>query len=727
VAMIGTQLEKAGVSFQCRRVETLKDFQLKIKAFTPDLVLAEYEFPGFRVVDALDYLKKQQINCPVLLVSHNHSEEVVVECIREGALDFISKESLIRLPAAVKNTLAKTKAEREMATTEAQYRLITEGSRDLICLLDRKFEILYASPSFKRVLNHDPAALMSIPFMSLVHPDDLKMLEKFLEEALFFREGRNVEIRICNATGIWQGFEAVVSFIFDENGSPVRALIVSRDTSDRKSAEKEIRKLAAFPRFNPNPVLEFAADGSLTYFNDAAMNMARRLKRPHPQMILPLTTANLVKRCLSTRKSQLHIESMVAGRCLNWSFFPIVGNHVVHCYAEDVTDSRNLEAQLRQAQKMDSIGQLASGVAHDFNNILTVIQGHSSLLLSMVELDPLVSKSMEQISQAAEKAANLTRQLLMFSRKQVMQRQLLNLNDVIGNVDKMLHSMAGESIKFQRNLMPDLPPIHADPGMMEQVLVNLVVNARDAMENGGSILLETSFIETDESYVQRYPMAREGRFVELAVKDTGHGMDETTLGHIFEPFFTTKEIGQGTGLGLATLYGIVKQHEGWVLVDSQPDQGTSFRIYIPVSSKALPPNLNGEKTVVPGGHETILVVEDEDSLRELVQEILEKKGYRVLPAHNGVAALSVWNEHKEEIDLLLTDMMMPEGVSGKELALEVLTQKEDLKVIYTSGYSIDVVNPGFVSEAGHTFLQKPYHPETLAQAVRDCLQDAVDG
>ena len=719
--LIEQALQGCGLRTHFKRAYSLHEFVMEVQLGEPDLILADYAFAHFNVLEALSYLQKENLDIPVIVVSRESGEKAVVQAIKHGAQDYILRDSLVRLPQSARNALAKKVAERAKATTEAHYQLITESTRDLICLVDRSFHVLYASPSFKRVLNHDPKALDNIPFMSLVHPHDLPALEKSLEEALFFREGRNIELRICHADGTWQNFEATVSYIFHGNGTAKNALIVSRDTSERRQAEKEIRKLAAFPRFNPNPVMEFSSEGHLTYFNDAAMNLARSLRRPHPQMILPLQSPNIVKRCLMTGKSQLQIETPIMNRRIKWSFFPVAGNQVVHCYAEDVTEARNLEAQLRQAQKMDSIGQLAAGVAHDFNNILTVIQGHSSLMLEHAGLDPQVEQSIRQVSIAAERATSLTRQLLMFSRKQIMQPQLLDLNDVISNVTKMLRSILGEQITLKRELYSDLPAVHADPGMMEQILVNLAVNARDAIGSSGTVTVKTMVVETDDAYVQNLSTARLGTFACISVTDTGHGMDGETISHIFEPFFTTKEVGRGTGLGLATIYGIVKQHQGWIEVDSEVGRGSTFRVFFPVSTKAparLDPHHRNE---VPGGSETILVVEDESSLRELVQEILTKKGYRVYDAPNGVVALDIWKQRRNEIDLLLTDMMMPEGVSGKELADLALEEKKDLKILFTSGYSLEVVNPGFTDGAGCRFLQKPYHPETLAQAVRDCL------
>jgi PAS domain S-box-containing protein len=728
--LVRREMERAKLFCDFRQVETRDEFNRELGAFGPDIILADYSLPQFSALDALELLKERNSNVPLILVTGSNSEEIAVRCIQDGAEDYILKSSLKRLPGAVLRTLKKSRAERERVDTERalrrseeQYRLITENTRDLICLLDLQCNFLYASPSHELVLGRPVKDLLGQRSGDLIHHDDARVLKETLDEALFFREGRNVELRFRHANGAWVTFESAASFIFDETGKAQRALLVSRDTGDRKRAEKEIRKLAAFPRFNPNPVLEFTADGSLTYFNDAALEMARSLKKNHPQSILPLNTATIVKMCLSTGQNKLHLDTNISGRVLSWSFFPVMANQVVHCYAEDVTERLNLEAQLRQAQKMESVGQLAAGVAHDFNNILTIIQGHAGLLNSESKLDPDLAESTRQIAIAAERAANLTRQLLMFSRKQIMQPQLLNLNEVITNVSKMVRALTGEQVALKRQFMDELPPIYADAGMMEQILVNLSVNARDAMPRGGTLTVMTHFVEIDQGYVHRHPEAKPGNFVCLSVSDTGHGMDAATLARVFEPFFTTKEIGKGTGLGLATVYGIVKQHQGWAEVESQVGQGTTFKVYLPVATKAAPRDAGMKPREVPGGDETILVVEDEPALRELVQEILEKKGYRVLEASTGVQALKIWEKHKDDIDLLLTDMMMPEGVSGRELAERVLEERSDLKVIYSSGYSLDVVNSDTAVKDGMNFLQKPYDPETLARTVRDCLNN----
>jgi len=726
--LVERELVKAKIDFVSKRVETQEEFIRHLVEFQPNIILADYSLPQFTALDALRLLKERKSEVPFILVTGSHSEEVAVECMKEGADDYILKASLRRLPSALRNTISKKEAEREKLAVAAafsrskeQYRLITENTRDLICLLDLQFKFIYASPSHQRVLGHPAADLIGRNCLDFIHPEDAQLFEETLDEALFFREGRNAELRFRHSEGHWLLFESTGSFIFDLKSMAQHALVVSRDTSDRKRAEKEIRKLAAFPRFNPNPVLEFNADGSLTYFNDAALDMAKSFKKTHPSELLPLNAATIAKQCLSTGQNKLRVESAVRGRTISWSFFPILGQQIVHCYAEDITDSLNLEAQLRQVQKMESVGQLAAGVAHDFNNILTVIQGHAGLMLCETGLPKLQADSAKQISLAAERAANLTRQLLMFSRKQIMQPQLLNVNEVIDNLSKMLRTLVGEHVTFRRKLAADLPPVHADHGMLDQVLVNLAVNARDAMPKGGALGVTTAAVQIDEAFVHQHPEARCGYFVCLSVSDTGHGMDATTLSRIFEPFFTTKEVGKGTGLGLATVYGIVKQHQGWLEVDSQPGQGTSFKVFLPVSSKAPAGEYRRKPKEARGGDETILVVEDEPALRELVQEILRKKGYAVLEAGTGVQALKLWQQHTEDIDLLLTDMMMPEGVSGRELAEKILAERPEVKVLYTSGYSLDIVSAGFALKDGLNFLQKPYQPETLAQMVRDCL------
>jgi PAS domain S-box-containing protein len=392
----------------------------------------------------------------------------------------------------------------------------------------------------------------------------------------------------------------------------------------------------------------------------------------------------------------------------------------------DISQRLELEAQLRQAQKMEAIGHLAAGVAHDFRNILTVIQGHASMRLLDNTLDKKVAGSLEQITEAAERASNLTRQLLAFSRKQIMQLEAVDLNKLISNLSNMLARLIGEHINLKCEYEKKLPCIDADVCSIEQIVLNLTVNSRDAMPNGGHLVISTSLAEFDASYTTKNPEALPGHYVCLAVRDTGCGMDEATKSRLFEPFFSTKEVGKGTGMGLATAYGIVKQHNGWIEVQSDAGKGSIFRVYLPVSTKQQ--EVQEKKVPLPealGGKEIILVVEDEEPVREFVCALLQEYGYNVRLASNGVDALRVWDETSGNVDLLLTDVVMPEAISGLELADKLLTRKRDLKVIYTSGYSIELLNKHFQAGTDFNFLPKPYHPLKLAQAVRTCLDNSV--
>jgi PAS domain S-box-containing protein len=390
---------------------------------------------------------------------------------------------------------------------------------------------------------------------------------------------------------------------------------------------------------------------------------------------------------------------------------------------EDATARLQLEAQLRQAQKMDAIGQLASGVAHDFNNLLTVIQGHTQLVLSTHAISSKTRDSLTKVAAASQRASQLTRQLLTFSRKQFVQLAPTDLNQIIANVRLMLEPLLGEAIRLHWNPAVDLPLIEADTGMVEQIIVNLAVNARDAMPNGGELTLVTAAEELTAAHLASHPQGRPGRFVRLTVSDTGCGMDPATMEHIFEPFFTTKGVGKGTGLGLATVYGIVRQHQGWIEVVSEPGAGATFHVYFPQATApaAAAPDLPAETTNVSGGKETILVVEDEPALRELVSHVLRDLGYEVIEATHGREALKVWESRSRPVDLLLTDMMMPEGISGSELASRLKREAPELKVVYTSGYSPDLVGRDLQLQPGLNFLPKPYNPRTLARTVRECL------
>src|SRR3989454_7109923 len=388
-------------------------------------------------------------------------------------------------------------------------------------------------------------------------------------------------------------------------------------------------------------------------------------------------------------------------------------------FVRDVTEQRRLQQQLVQSQKMEAVGRLAGGVAHDFNNLLTVILSYSDLLLEDRPRDAPDREDIEQIRKAAVGASALTRQLLAFSRQQVLEPRVLDVNTVVASTQKLLTRLLGEDISLTTSLAPGLGAVKVDPGQLEQIIMNLAVNARDAMPRGGRLSIETGNVEMDESYVRGHPVAHPGPYVMLAVSDTGIGMDAVTQARIFEPFFTTKEAGKGTGLGLATVYGIVKQSGGFIWVYSEPGHGTSFKIYLPRVDEPVSP-AGGPAPQVVGGSETVLVVEDVAAVRAVTRQMLERQGYCVLEAANGATALSLARQHHSAIHLLVTDVVMLE-VSGRELADQLVQLRPDMKVLFMSGYTDDAVVRHGILQEGIAYLQKPFTPDTLARKVRSVL------
>jgi two-component system cell cycle sensor histidine kinase/response regulator CckA len=416
------------------------------------------------------------------------------------------------------------------------------------------------------------------------------------------------------------------------------------------------------------------------------------------------------------RKDGSIFECEAQARTISW------GDREVRVSAvRDLTQRKQLETQLRQSQKMQAFGQLAAGVAHDFNNVLTVIQGNVSLLLTG-QLSPADQTSASaETFRAVERAANLTRQLLTFSRRQPMKPKDLDLNEVITSITKMLRRLIGEDIALETRYAPGGAPIHADPGMMEQVVMNLAVNSRDAMPKGGRLVIETAALTLADTTQFTKHTAPPGEFIRLSITDTGCGIAPEILPRIFEPFFTTKETGKGTGLGLATVFGIVEQHQGWIEVESQPNRGTTFHIHFPrLTKKAADPAQSMSPPKVSGGTETILLVEDEAALRRLMQRVLESHGYHIHAAVSGVQALEVWRGRREEIDILVTDMVMPDGMNGRELADQLRAEKPQLKIVYCSGYTTITPGRDFPLRYDERFLEKPFKPVALLQKVRDC-------
>jgi hypothetical protein len=417
------------------------------------------------------------------------------------------------------------------------------------------------------------------------------------------------------------------------------------------------------------------------------------------------------------RKDGSAITVRISGRAVASTDEPA---DVLEAIAEDITERRVLEDQFRQSQKMEAVGRLAGGIAHDFNNLLMVVSGYTEVLLSQLEASHPSHLKAQAIQQAADRATTLTRQLLAFSRKQLLELKVIDVNAIVEDMERLLRPLIGENIELTTRLVNGVGCTRADAGQLEQVIMNLVVNAKDAMPSGGKMIIRTGNVSLDESYRREHTFIKPGPYIMISVRDTGHGMDRETQARIFEPFFTTKEKGKGTGLGLSTVYGIIKQSGGYVFVQSEVGGGTIFTIYLPRVDEPLETHgVAPAASAAAGGSETVLLVEDEESVRQLVRETLETRGYRVLEAENGQTGLVLAGRHKEKIDLIITDVVMP-GMSGHELVQQLLKLRPEVKVLYLSGYTEDAFAGEGIAES-KAFLQKPFTLQSLSRKVREVL------
>jgi two-component system cell cycle sensor histidine kinase/response regulator CckA len=630
---------------------------------------------------------------------------------------------------------------RQLVEREELFHLISENAADMIAVVDMNGKRLFNSLSYQRVLGYSPEELQASSAFEQIHPDDRESVKNAAEEAQRSGIGRTLEYRLRHKDGTWLVLESTSSVILDAEGKPEKLVIVNRNITERKRAEEALRRSEADFRSAvenaPYGIYRASMAGRFLQLNPALQKM---LGYESAEALLRKDLANDIFRNaaeyrrlteLLTRSEEIKDIEMdwkrqdgtpITVRC---SSRRINGENGVPAYfetfAEDVTEKRVLEKQLRMAQKMEAIGRLSGGIAHDFNNHLGVIIGYSRVLRKALGANVTLCDHALEIEKAGQRAASLTKQLLAFSRQQVLTPAVLSLNALASDMEKMLPRLLGEDIEVSLGLDPELGNVKADQSQIEQVIMNLAVNARDAMPTGGKLKIQTSNVELDQAYTWNHPGSKAGSYVLLAVSDTGMGMDAATLTHIFEPFFTTKERGKGTGLGLATVYGVVKQSDGYIWVDSAPGKGTSFEIYLP-RHVGQPPV--GEPTIDSieklRGSETILLVEDAEPLRKLAQTFLEAGGFRVLSAGCGEEALEVTASSGVTFDLLLTDVVMP-GINGRVLAEQILPRQPGMRVLYMSGYTDSFIAGHGVLDPGTHLLHKPFTEETLIRKVREVL------
>jgi len=650
-----------------------------------------------------------------------------------------------------KELVRREQAEEKLRQSEEWLRAIFDASRDGILVEDKGF-IVYINNAYTRMLGYDmPEELMGTNISEILSPDDAERMSGYGAARLRGETPPTVyEFNARRKDGSLLGVEAAVSTSVVAGKTYITTAI--RDITERKRVEEALRasenELLAFFAAMNDVILILNREGR---FLKVAPTNPASLFMPLDEIlgktayeIFPADTAaflmDSVRRALDSRQPvnveynlNIHGDEM-------WfvgTASPLTEETVIFV-ARDVTERhratealRRSEEQLQQSQKMESIGTLAGGVAHDFNNLLTAILGNAQLALRKLAPDHPVHHRLIEIESAGNRATALTRQLLAFGRCQRLERKTLNLNDTIHDIMKMLRRIIGEDVEVSVRESFHLAAVFADPTQIEQILMNLAVNARDAMPGGGRLNITTRNVTLDEEYCRQHSYAVPGTYVQMIVSDTGAGMDAETRERIFEPFFTTKEVGKGTGLGLSMVYGIVKQHDGLIEVESEPEQGTTFRIYLPANGKIVKEEEPAVLPPVIGGMETILVADDDEALRELTHSVLEELGYAVLLAKDGAEAVEIYEANRERISLLLFDIMMPR-MGGREAYERIRAAGSgNLDVIFMTGYSAEIVQSEFVKqnefieEAGAVLIQKPYSIENLGRNVRAVLDEAL--
>jgi len=676
-------------------------------------------------------------------------KEGSIRWVSHTATPVIENNQVVRIFNIVKNVTDKKLAEQTLRESESKYRLLAENASDVIWTMDLEQKYTYVSASVEKMRGYTPEEAINASVEETLTPASYEKVIQVIMQELEkendpdAEKNRTVTMELeqtCkDGTTVWT--EVSTSFIRNEDGLAIGVMGIARDISERKKTENALRE--SEKRFK---ALHNASFGGITIHDKGVI-----LECNHGLSVITGYSADELigmdgLLLISEKSRDLVMSNILSGYekpyeaiglrkngeeyplRLEARNVPYKGKNVRTVEFRDITDAKEaekekfkLEAQLQQSQKMESIGRLAGGVAHDFNNLLTGIIGNVMLAKMDISPDDPLSETFDEINQAAQSAANLTHQLLAFSRKQIIKPKVLDLNELIKNLNKMLQRLIGEHIELRTFSKGSLSLIKSDPSQVEQIIINLAVNARDAMPNGGKLTIETADASLDAEYCKKHPHVEAGNYVLLAISDNGVGIDKETQQHIFDPFYTTKEEGRGTGLGLSTVYGIIKQHNGHIEVYSELGHGTTFRVYLPVVyDKADKLTNTKTRADIPEGTETVLVVEDEDLVRNIAIKILKRQGYKVYSADSGGNAQALVEDKNLALDLLVTDIVMP-NMNGRELAERMVTRSPDLKVLYTSGYTEDVIGHHGILDEGLHFIGKPYTPFELAKKVRKVL------
>ena len=723
------------------QVYTEKDFIEAIKNNDIDVIFADYSLPSFNGLEALEIAKKTCANIPFIIISGTLGEELAIDCMKNGATDYILKHRVNRLLPSLKRALQEKK-ERDRRI-QAENELIYQFNFMQILIDTIPNPIVYKGTDGKyRDCNQAFLKFIGVEKENIIgktvydiFPKDLADIYSEQDKKLFDEPGVRVfEAPVQNARGeIRDAIYNKASF-FDTNGNIEGIVAIIFDITERIKIEQELRKLSRAVEQSSTSIVITDVMGNIEYINQKFTEVSGYSKAEvignNPRFLKSNKTPETVyEKLWNTIQSGLEWSGTFCNKKKNGELFwesavitpvknskGLISNFIA--IKEDITEKKLLEEQLQQAQKLEAIGRLAGGIAHDFNNLLTVILGFSNFLITDVEEDNPIRHNLEEINKAGVRAANLTRQLLVFSKKQIFDIKVLNLNDIISDLEKMLNRILGEDITLEISLCSNLCNIKADPGQLEQILMNLSVNSRDAMPTGGFLTIKTEnyTVNNDDFNTSLKP----GEYVCLTVTDDGIGMSKETIKKIFEPFYTTKESGKGTGLGLSTVYGIVKQIEGHISVSSDVNSETIFKIYFPCIHET--PEIVKRKisSDITKGDATILVVEDSKGVRTMIKSILDRQGYNVHTADSGDNALEMLKKPEINFDMLITDVIMPE-MSGKTVAEEAIKLQSNLKILYVSGYTDDSIIQHGIYEKEINFLQKPFSPTELAIKVKDTL------